>query len=301
MSSLDFEKLVKQQEAKRNLLTRKVKKDIRKVYYEVYKQTNESLSKQNKDTLNIKYLKSLQKSLEGQINALNKDLKTNVKTAIEKSVDCALNSQLNFFKEISKKYNLELASTFEDMFATIHKDVVAEIVGGKLYKDRAGLSKRIWADTKRFNKDIDMIIAKGIAKKKGSYEVAKDLVKYLNPNIKHPVMNGVRGKANSNAYRLAHTSIMHAYQMAQKRSCEKNPFIEKIKWLASNSHRTCEACLSKNGNLYSPSDLPLDHPNGLCTTIPIIEKDFDQIGEELNQWINGEENKELDEWLGNYM
>ena len=50
----------------------------------------------------------------------------------------------------------------------------------------------------------------------------------------------------------------------------------------------------------SVNNLPLDHPNGLCTTIPVINMSFDEIGEELRNWIDGKENEKLDKWIGKY-
>lgn len=258
MASKDFEKLVKQQEAKRNLLTKKVKKEIRDSYIDIWKNANKDISKAKEGSLNINYLKAMQKSLEGQIKALNNDINKRVKSLVEESVDMALNPQLDFFMEINNKYELGLASTFQNMFATIHTEVVAEVLGGKIYKDRQGLSKRIWADTKRFDKDIDKIIGEAIAGKRDAVNVAKDLVKYLNPNQKQSIMAGVRGTPGFNAYRLAHTSIMHSYQQAQKRSCSKNPYITKIQWLASNHANVCEICKDRDGTLYEVKDVPLD-------------------------------------------
>lgn len=207
--------------------------------------------------------------------------------------------------EINNQYNLGLEPTFRGMFAKIPQKAMNEIIFGKAYKDRAGLSERIWAYTKYFDKDIDYIIAEGIANKKSIYEVAKDLEIYVNPNAKKEwdwckVYPKTNKKIDYNAQRLARTSINHAYQMAQKRSCKKNPYIEGIQWLSSNSHRTCDLCNSRNGQIYTVNNLPLDHPNGLCTTIPVINMSFDEIGEELRNWIDGKENEKLDKWLGKY-
>ena len=180
-----------------------------------------------------------------------------------------------------------------------------EILFGKAYKDRKGLSERIWLDTKKFNKDIDYIVAEGIANKKSTYEIAKDLEKYVNPKASkdwewskvYPNTNKV---VDYNAQRLARTSIQHAFQQSQKRSCKKNPYVEHIRWLSSNSSRTCELCNSRNNQLYKINDVPLDHPNGLCTTIPQIEKRLDEIGEELKSWVDGEANAKLDKWFKKY-
>ncbi|MDY3001826.1 MAG: hypothetical protein SOR73_09195 [Romboutsia timonensis] len=38
----------------------------------------------------------------------------------------------------------------------------------------------------------------------------------------------------------------------------------------------------------------------MCTTIPVIEKTLEEIGSELRQWVDGEENNKLDKWFKNY-
>ena len=198
-----------------------------------------------------------------------------------------------------------MKDTFESMFSKIPKKAMNEILFGKAYKDRKGLSERIWLDTKKFNKDIDYIIAEGIANKKSTYEIAKDLEKYVNPKASkdwewekvYPHTNKV---VDYNAQRLARTSIQHAFQQAQKRSCAKNPYVEKIRWLSSNSSRTCELCNSRNNQLFDIKDVPLDHPNGLCTTIPEITMSYEEIAEELKAWVNGEANTKLDKWFKKY-
>ena len=221
---------------------------------------------------------------------------------MEKSSELANNVQLDFFMSINNQYDLNMKDTFSSMFSKIPKKAMNEILFGKAYKDRKGLSERIWLDTKKFNKDIDYIIAEGIANKKSTYEIAKDLEKYVNPKASkdwewskvYPNTNKV---VDYNAQRLARTSIQHAFQQAQKRSCAKNPYVEKIRWLSSNSSRTCELCNSRDNQLYDIKDVPLDHPNGLCTTIPEITMSYEEIAEELKAWVNGEANTKLDKWF----
>ena len=302
MASKDYLKLCEEAQKKKLKLIKKQEKQIKEIYNDMYLKVSKKLSKVNPNTLSERYLQELKKVLEKEIKASNKQVKEVIKDNIEKSSKLANDTQLDFFMSINDKYRLNMGDTFSSMFSKIPKEAMNEILFGKVYKDRAGLSERIWLDTKKFNKDIDYVIAEGIANKKPTYEIAKDLEKYVNPNAKkewewskvYPNANKV---VDYNAQRLARTSIQHAFQQAQKRSCKKNPYIEYIKWLSSNTSRTCELCNSRDGQLYKVNDLPLDHPNGLCTTIPQIEKSLDEIGEELRSWIDGEANPMLDKWF----
>lgn len=305
MASKDYLKLVEESQKKKIRLAKKQKKEISKIYNDIYLKVSKKISKANPNSLSKRYLEELREEIKSEFRASQKKINTVVKKNMLEASSLGSNTQLDFFMEINNQYNLGLELTFRGMFAKIPKKAMNEIVFGKAYKDRAGLSERIWAYTKYFDKDIDYIIAEGIANKKSIYEVAKDLEIYVNPNAKKEwdwckVYPKTNKKIDYNAQRLARTSINHAYQMAQKRSCKKNPYIEGIQWLSSNSHRTCDLCNSRNGQIYTVNNLPLDHPNGLCTTIPIINMSFDEIGEELRSWIDGKENEKLDKWLGKY-
>ena len=305
MASKDYLELCEEAQKKKLKLMKKQEKQIKEIYNDMYLNVSKKLKKVNPNTLHKRYLEELKKELEKEIKVSNNQVKKIIKKNIEKSSELANNVQLDFFMSINDKYNLNMGDTFSSMFSKIPKEAMNEILFGKAYKDRKGLSERIWLDTKKFNKDIDYVVAEGIANKKSTYDIAKDLEKYVNPKAsKEWEWSKVYPNANKvvdyNVQRLARTSIQHAFQQAQKRSCKKNPYVEHIRWLSSNSSRTCELCNSRNNQLYKINDVPLDHPNGLCTTIPEISKSLDEIGKELRLWIDGEANTKLDKWFKKY-
>ena len=305
MASKDYLKLCEEAQKKKLKLIKKQEKQIKDIYNNMYLKVSRKLSKVNPNTLSERYLEELKKALEAEIKESNKQVKKIIKDNMKKSSELANNVQLDFFMFINSQYNLNMQDTFSSMFSKIPKEAMNEILFGKAYKDRKGLSERIWLDTKKFNKDIDYVITEGIANKKSAYDIAKDLEKYINPNATKDwewtkVYPNTNKKVDYNAQRLARTSVNHAFQQAQKRSCKKNPYVEGIQWLSSNSHRTCDLCNSRNGQIYAANNLPLDHPNGLCTTVPVINMSFDEIGAELKAWIDGEANTKLDKWLMKY-
>lgn len=302
MSSKYYLMLCKEAQEKKIKLSKNQEQQIKQIYNDMYKALSRKLKRVKADTLTERYLENLQKELAKEIKEVHNKVENTIKNNIEKSSELANNVQLDFFMLINDKYNLDMKDTFAGMFSRIPKQAMEEILSGEVYKDRKGLSERIWQYTKKFNKDIDYVIAEGIANKKSTYEIAKDLEIYVKPKSSKPwdwskVYPNASKTVDYNAQRLARTAVSHAFQQAQKRSCQRNPFVTGIKWLTSNSHRTCELCNSRNGVVYKGDDVPLDHPNGLCTTIPILEKELDQIGWELRNWIDGWENIKLDEWV----
>ena len=302
MASKDYLKLCEEAQKKKLKLIKTQEKQIKQIYNDMYLSVSKRISKVNPNSLSKRYLEELKRELENEIRVSNKKVSKIIKANTKKSSELANNIQLDFFMAINKDYKLNMQDTFTDMFSKIPKEAMNEILFGKAYKDRRGLSERIWLDTKKFKEDIDYIIAEGIANKKSVYEVAKDLEIYVSPKAVKDwewskVYPGANKVVDYNAQRLARTSIQHAFQQAQKRSCKKNPYVEAIRWLSSNSSRTCELCNSRNNQLYKINDVPLDHPNGICTTIPEITMTYEEIGRELKSWVDGEPNTKLDKWF----
>lgn len=305
MASKDYLKLCEEAQRKKLNLAKKQEQQIKQIYNDMYKNLSKKLNKVNPDSLTKRYLEELQKELAKEIKIIHTKVEKVIKNNTKKSSELANNVQLDFFMQINEQYSLNMKDTFSSMFSKIPKAAMDEILHGTAYKDRKGLSERIWQYTKKFDKDIDYIVTEGIANKKSAYEIAKDLEIYVNPKASKPwewsnVYPNASEKVDYNAQRLARTAVNHAFQQAQKRSCSKNPYVESIRWLSASTHRTCELCNSRNGVLYSIKDVPLDHPNGLCTTIPEIPMSFDEIGTELRNWIDGASNSKLDKWFEEY-
>ena len=57
----------------------------------------------------------------------------------------------------------------------------------------------------------------------------------------------------------------------------------------------CEICEERDGKEFDKDDLPLDHPNGMCTFEAVMES-MDTIGERLGDWAAGKADPEIDTW-----
>lgn len=306
MASKDYLRLCEEAQNKKLKLAKKQEKQIKQIYNDIYLKVSKKLSKVNPNTLSERYLEELKKELEKEIRTIHGQVGKIIKKNIEKSSELANNVQLDFFMQINEQYSLNMKDTFSSMFSKIPKQAMDEILHGNAYKDRKGLSERIWQYTKKFEKDIDYIIAEGIANKKSTYEIAKDLEIYVNPKASKPwdwsnVYPNSSKKVDYNAQRLARTAVNHAFQQAQKRSCMKNPYVTGIRWISAGIHgRTCTICSDRNNQLFKVNEVPLDHPNGLCTTIPDIPMSLEEIGTELRAWIDGASISKLDKWFEEY-
>nr|DAH84992.1 MAG TPA: minor capsid protein [Bacteriophage sp.] len=289
-------------------------KQIKKMYSSIIDDIQENIKflehRQNiSSVMRVQYLKDLQKqiseALEDVDGRLEKTIKLNMNSVAQEVVKCnqALLNNMGFSDQL-----------VGSALSYIPKDVVNEIITGKLYEGKWSLSKAIWNDTARMNKDLERIVATGVASQKSTYEIAKDLEKYVNPSAKKDwdwskVYPGTKKKIDYNAQRLARTMVSHAYEESFVRSTKNNPFIDCYRWLISNSDRVCPICIGRAENdeyglgagLYPKDQLPLDHPNGMCTFEATMSKSYNQVADELADWVLGKGNSKLNGQIDDFV
>lgn len=293
----EYLKLVEDAQQKRIDLTKYQIAAIKDMYNDVWRSLRLRTHDSTFGSLNDRWLKDYRSQFRVAVRELNTILESQITGAMEQSATYAAEIQSKMFDI------LDVDPTFSKMFTKVPKETIAELVGGGFYKDGKGLSKRIWHNENKANADFDYIIQKGIAEKRSIADIAADLSKYVNPNANRDMdFKKIYPKIGNrnieyNSFRLAVTSISHAYQLSMQRSCGKNPFVEGIQWNISNSHRgTCSECRGRDGVIFKPHELPLDHPNGICYFTPVVEKSMEDIGTELRKWVNGSPNDTLDRW-----
>ena len=281
-------------------LTAEDSRAIRKLYEDLTKQIQkevERLSNKNDPTAtdNLKklQLKDLQKSLNNNLKEINEKIQNTIKNGMTNAAQNVVNQGNSWLNSIG--INVKAS------YANVPQDVVANIISGRLYGNNWEFSKRIWGDYNKSKGDISYIVAKGIAENKSTYEIAKDLEKYVNPNARKPwdwnkVYPGTKKVIDYNAQRMARTMINHAYQQSIIEISKDNPFVSGIQWKAAFTKTTCEICESRNNVIYPVNNVPLDHPNGKCTFIAVINKSYKEIADDLVNWVNGEENEGIDKF-----
>lgn len=211
-------------------------------------------------------------------------------------------------------HDLGFDSSLNVAFTTVADDVVQRLITGQIYDSGWSLSKRIWSDNQQTMKDAYLIMAKGKAENKSTYEIAKELEKYVTPGAKkswNPMIKMkntktgqyeykriYKGNVDYNAQRLARTLTQHAYQQSFIATTQKNPFITKYQW-SSNGSRPCALCMDRDGQYFEKDQLPMDHPNGQCTMIPVVD---DDMIDKLADWFNSEDGTypEIDEFAKNF-
>lgn len=198
---------------------------------------------------------------------------------------------------------------FNNIIGTLGKESVKNVIGGKIYKDGAGLSDRIWQASAQSSNKIQEVITACLAQDMGASEMSKILQAYVNPTARKtwsrekireklgPGYAAWNSNLEYNALRLARTTLAHTATMSMRQSQKLNPYASKIQWHSIHAgDRTCQICIDMDGNIYDTDKCPFDHPNGMCYQTTILEKPLDEIAKELADWAKGGENEKLDNW-----
>lgn len=277
-------------------LTKEQQERIRRLYKRVSKYIGEQAKKipsTSSGALRQQYLKKLQARVNEQLGKIEHEIEGTITQTMTQVAADVVSDNLKWMESVGMPVG--------GAFSHVPDDIVRLVSSGKLYAGNWSLSKAIWGNTQKTQEDINTIIAEGIAQNKSAYAIAKDLEKYVNPSAKKDwdwakVYPGTSKKVDYNAQRLARTAVSHAYQQSFVRTTQKNPFVTKYKWVGSNSHRICKICAARDGQFFEKDELPLDHPNGMCTYVAVIEDSMVDIADRIADWASGKPDPALDEF-----
>ena len=236
-------------------------------------------------------LRKIQKDLKNEIKRLDKSIRTEIESGMEETSRAVVKDARSFLGVMGfKEYDAKNA------FSGVPHEVVRNVLTGNVYVGQnvgQPLSKNIWNVTRKNVKDIDNIIARGIALNKDIYEIAKDLEKYVNPSVKKNIYLGVDKVVDYNAQRLARTMVSQAYWQSFKNVCDGNPFVVAYRWITADIHgRTCEVCRHRayddhhglGPGVYPKDELPVDHPNGMCDFEAVVPYSKDFMSQQVSDW-----------------
>lgn len=294
-------------EAVRLQITREQAAEVQGLYRSVYREYRKQLKSLTSGgattSLRRTQLKKLTEELKTAYESLGRQLEGNITSAVTQTSQAVVQANNSWMESVGLKIT--------GAYAHVPQDIVTLLASGKLYSDGWTLSKAIWGESQQKAHEIDLIVAKGVAANKSSFEIAKDLESYVNPGAIKPwdwsrVYPGTSKKVDYNAQRLARTMVSHAYQQSLERVCNKNPFVIGYKWRSAHTARTCEICNQRSTEdhhgmgpgVYPKGELPLDHPNGMCTFLTVMSDDLMGISNRLADWANGKEDPDLDKWFG---
>lgn len=294
----------KKADIEKRKISRKLQKRVKTIYEQEY---SEILSKSQINTLSatigtsltIFYINQLRNELRQGTDRATQKVEAEIDASIKKSASLPYDAIIGIIGvaslgKISKKL-------LKQRSQIIVNALVEKLEHGGFYKSEWSLSKAIWKAGEKIKTDIDKIIADGIANGTSIKELTGALEKYVKPSARKPwdwskVYPTTSKTVEYNSQRLARTMVQHSYQIALCEEQQGNPWSNGIMWNTSNSHKTCELCQELDGQVFSPEDLPLDHPNGMCYFTPELE-DINTIGGDLADWVNGDGSEEVNLYM----
>lgn len=246
-----------------------------------------------------RYYRELQKQLRQTSQEVSNEVYKKIKSNIYTVADAVVSDNVKWLESFGFS-----SDGLNAAFSYVPHEIVQNLITGQIYDSGWSLSSRIWGDNEQTLKDIYQVMAKGLAENKPIYEIAKDLESYVRPSAKLPwnlrMADGkkiYKKQVDYNAQRLARTLVQHGYQQSFIATTQKNPFITEYIW-RSNGSRVCDLCKARDGVHYKKTELPMDHPNGMCTMEPVVA---DDMIDQLADWFNSPDGTypEIDAFAGN--
>lgn len=284
---------LKSAEKVRQTTTMVQQKEIKKLYEQLYQEVTKKVANLGKGNVQKQNLILLQRDINSRIKQLNEDIQNGIVRNMKTVSQAVVEDTRTFLKQMGFK-----DSDIHNAFMYIPDQIVRNIANGNIYQEGWRLSSTIWGYNKQTQYKLNRIVSMGTAQGKSAYEIAKDLEMYVNPSASKPSRTirwinpktGEKqsfyfGKVDYNAQRLARTMVSHAYQQSFEVVNENDPFVTGYIWHSAGIHgRTCEVCLDRDGQFFKKDELPLDHPNGMCTFEAYIPDSMSDIADKIGKW-----------------
>ena len=305
---------LKNAEKVRQSITRKQLKEIKSMYENLYIDISRQIANE-KDILNKQRLTLLQRDINSRVKQLNMDIQNHIVRDIRTISNEVVHDKRSYLKQCGFE-----DKDIVNAFFYVPENVVQNIITGNIYQKGWTLSKAIWGYNKKTQKTLSKIISYGTAQNKSAYDIAKEIEQYVKPSAKKPsrtihkwryarqtdveagraqyVGEKIKdsfyiGRVDYNAQRLARTMVSHAYEQSFMTVNEHDPFVTGYRWLTSNFHgRVCDICRERaetdqyglGAGIFPKDELPLDHPNGMCTFEAVIPDDMTTIADKIGKW-----------------
>lgn len=300
-------------------------KQISTIYGKAASDLTKLANTQKAGSLTQRWQSDMAASLTARMRQLNSDVYGAIRGTVSTAAKLPGTANAQWLARVLEKAK---GSTGGDAFRSImtrtSDEALRAVVNGQAYLDAKKLSTRIWKTNQRARDGIDTILQQGIAQKKSAFQVAKELEAYVKPSTREAMdwrevypdlpewLDDRWIKVEYHAQVVARTSINQAYHIAMKEAAAANPFAEAIHWELSNEHYerqvrpfgedVCDEYAMHNeglgGGNFPIDSVPLPHAKCLCYQWAVTVKTLDQCADQLRNWLDGEEDAELDKAFG---
>lgn len=248
-------------------------------------------------------------AVDGFVSEIGPVIRSNMKTVSSAVID----DNKEFMRDVGFKENyLEM---FEESREEREEKIISMIVSGKLYDKKWTLDGFLKQERDKIMADVRKIISICLENEMELDEIYSSLENYFNPDWeKRPkfftTFPGVKRKVFYDSIRTGNTMVGHAYEETFVNVTMFNPFIEGYRWVTSGSDRVCPVCIDRESTdkfglgvgIFPKDQLPLDHPNGMCTFDPVYIMDDGGIIREIDAWMGGigNMNNQINEWVESF-
>lgn len=294
---------LKHAEEVRTSTTAQMQRNILKMYEELYRKVSARVAGMENSNAQKQNLILLQRDIKSWIRQLNEEIQQGIVGDMKIVSNAVVEDTRDFLKQCGFQ-----DSDIHDAFSYVPEQIIRNIINGNVYQEGWTLSGAIWGYNQQTQEALNKIISIGTAQGKSAYDIAKDLEQYVQPGARKPSRvisswryeNGEKvqdkfrfGRVDYNAQRLARTLVSHAYQQSFQHVNRNDPFVVGYRWLTSNFHgRVCPICIERatsdsyglGAGVFPKDELPLDHPNGMCTFEAVIPGSMSEIARRIGEW-----------------
>ena len=289
-----FEKLKKNTRKEFLLIIKEQEEEIEYIFEEAAKEIEKNQNKISDIAALLLFLKKL-------FSKMNSDIYSVINKNLKKVIDVYGDIDLHYMTDITS--NEYILNSIEKYSNDNKKDVVNTILKGLIYADLLSLKKRC---TKSINRTLNLLKKKvnNLSNKSDDItisEIITDTENIINPKVKDK-------KLLYDANRLARTNLIHSVREIIKENAKDNIFNIGIKWELSPDHwdrmpdgDECDVYAENDMyglgiGIFPVDEVPFQHINCLCSLYPVM-LDYNIIAERIENWINGVEDNEIEEWI----
>ena len=289
-----FEKLKKNTRKEFLLIIKEQEEEIEYIFEEAAKEIEKNQNKISDIAALLLFLKKL-------FSKMNSDIYSVINKNLKKVIDVYGDIDLHYMTDITS--NEYILNSIEKYSNDNKKDVVNTILKGLIYADLLSLKKRC---TKSINRTLNLLKKKvnDLSNKSDDItisEIITDTENIINPKVKDK-------KLLYDANRLARTNLIHSVREIIKENAKDNIFNIGIKWELSPDHfdrmpdgDECDVYAENDMyglgiGIFPVDEVPFQHINCLCSLYPVM-LDYNIIAERIENWINGVEDNEIEEWI----
>ena len=283
----------------------KTDQEIQQVYATAAKEMAAKAAKANPKGLTKRWQTEMTKSLRQSMRRVGGQVQQLIVTGSTNAAQLPVTATTRWLDDVLAATGHKGTDTsFASTLARTSDEALAQVISGRAYLDGKSLSKRIWSRVGRQEEGINSILKQGIAQKKSSGEVAKELQQYLNSAAKDSP------DASYYAKRLARTSINHAYCLANREAQARNPFCTAMHWQLSARHSAqmtdiCDEYASHDEGLgagnWPVKSTPLGHACCLCSQYPVVPDSMEDCAKRMRNWLDGTDDPKLEAAFGTWM